>query len=535
MLSRQADRSERRPGANRDPHIARAAPKQARGTKDITMKPSDAYEQLRRRSQEIAYLGSAMAVLHWDQRTQIPRKGHAHRAGQLSALTGLRHQMSTDSRIDEELEIIEGSNWLSDSLSPEAVNVREWRRTYDRTIRIPRQLAMELARATTEAQTVWERARPGNDWRLFSPYLERIVVLKRDEAQALGYENEPYDALLEHYERGETAQRVGAIFQRLRPALVALLGRIQGRPGRQEPTVLQRSFPVAAQESFARHVAGSMGYDLEAGRVDVSAHPFTTGIGPGDVRITTRYDRHNFGDAFFSVIHESGHALYHQGLPLEHWGTPFCSPISLGINESQSRMWENMVARSEPFWKHFFPLAQNRFDSLADVTFPEFLHAVNWVAPGFIRVDADEVTYNLHVFLRFELERSLMRSDLAVKDLPDAWNHKMQQYLGLTPPDYASGVMQDIHWSSGAIGYFPTYALGNMYAAQFFHQASKDIAGLEGEMASGNLLPLREWTRKNIHSQGSRHLPRDLVTAVTREDLNPQYLIDYLETKYARL
>lgn len=499
------------------------------------MTPAQAYEQLRTRSKDIAYLGSSIAVLHWDQRTVIPRKGHAHRAGQLAALAGMRHNMATDPRIAEELAVVEGTDLVSDPLSPEAVNVREWRRTYERTTRIPRQLAMEMALATAEAQTAWEGARPANDWGLFSPHLQRIVALKLEEAEALGYEEEPYDALLEHYERGETAHNVESMFQRLRPALVDLLGRIQGRSGREEPKTLHRHFPIADQESFALDVARAMGYDLDAGRLDVSAHPFTTGIGPGDVRITTRYDEHYFGDAFFSVIHESGHALYHQGLPLEHWGTPFCVPISLGINESQSRMWENMVARSQAFWKHFLDAAKLRFPALADVGLPEFMSAVNWVSPGYIRVDADEVTYNLHVFLRFELEVLLMRRDLSVDDLPEAWNGKMKDYLGLTPPDHARGVMQDIHWSSGYIGYFPTYALGNMYAAQFFHQASKDIPGLESDMSSGNLLSLREWTRNKIHAHGSRYLPRDLVKTVTGEDLNPQHFIDYLEAKYAAL
>jgi carboxypeptidase Taq len=500
---------------------------------DRNMIPTQAYEQLRTRSKDMAYLGSAIAVLHWDQRTMIPNKGHSLRAGQLSALAGMRHRMATDPRIDEDLRAVEGTDLVADPLSPEAVNIREWRRTYDRTIRIPRDLAMELARATAEAQTAWESARPVNDWRLFSPHLERIVALKLEEAQALGYEQEPYDALLEHYERGETAAGIEEVFKRLHPALVDLLDRIQGRSRQQEPKTLYRHFPISRQESFALDVAAAMGYDLTAGRLDVSAHPFTTGIGPGDVRITTRYDEHHFGDAFFSVVHESGHALYHQGLPLEHWGTPFCSPISLGINESQSRMWENMVARSEPFWRHFLPVAKERFPVLADVSFSEFLQAVNWVSPGFIRVDADEVTYNLHVFLRFELEVLLMRGDLTVHDLPDAWNQRMRQYLGMTPPDYARGVMQDIHWSSGHIGYFPTYALGNMYAAQFFHQASQDIPNLAQDMASGNLLSLREWTRDKIHRHGSRYLPRELVRTVTREDLNPQHFIDYLETKYA--
>lgn len=499
------------------------------------MTPTEAYEQLLTRSRDIAYLGSAIAVLHWDQRTVIPRKGHAHRAGQLAALAGMRHRMATDPRFDEELTAVEGTDLVSDPLSPEAVNVREWRRNYERTARIPRKLAMELALATAEAQTAWEKARPANDWALFSPHLERIIALKLEEAQALGYEQEPYDALVEHYERGETTRNIEAVFQRLRPALVDLLGRIRGRSSGREPETLRRHFPVEAQESFALGVARAMGYDLEAGRLDISAHPFTTGIGPGDVRITTRYDDHHFGDAFFSVIHEAGHALYHQGLPLEHWGTPFCTPISLGINESQSRMWENMVARSEPFWTHFLPAARERFSVLDDVALPEFFRAINWVSPGYIRVDADEVTYNLHVFLRFELEALLMRGDLTVRDLPEAWNRRIQDYLGLTPPDYAQGVMQDIHWSSGHIGYFPTYALGNMYAAQFFHQATQDVPDLERDMRSGNLLSLREWTRENIHVHGSRYLPRELVKTVTGEDLNPQHFIDYLEAKYAVL
>jgi carboxypeptidase Taq len=497
------------------------------------MRPIQAYGRLVNRSREIAYLGSTIAVLHWDQRTQIPRKGHAHRAAQLSSLAGIRHRMLTDPQIDEELAAVEGTDAVQDPLSVESVNVRDWRRSYDRVSRIPLELAVELARASAEAQSVWERARPENDWSLFRPYLERIISLKLEEAQALGYEHEPYDALLESYERGERARNLETIFGRLRPALLNLIGRIRETSGQSRPTVVFRHFPLAEQEAFAVEVAKRMGYDLEAGRLDVSAHPFTTGIGPGDVRITSRYSEDYFSEGFFAVIHEAGHAMYHQGLPSEHWGTPVCSPISLGVNESQSRMWENMVARSEPFWRYFYPGAQARFSSLANVSLAEFLQAVNWVSPTLIRVEADEVTYNLHIFLRFELEVLLMRKDLDVNDLPDAWNEKTREYLGLTPPDFAQGVMQDVHWSSGAIGYFPTYTLGNMYAAQFFHHAQGDLARLDDEMAAGEFSSLLGWVREKIHTQGSRYLPRDLIRRVTGEDLNPQYLIDYLETKYA--
>jgi len=294
-------------------------------------------------------------------------------------------------------------------------------------------------------------------------------------------------------------------------------------------------FPIADQESFAKAVAIRIGYDMDAGRLDVSAHPFTTGIGPGDVRITTRYKESSFSEAFFSVIHEAGHALYHQGLPLEHWGTPFCRPVSLGINESQSRMWENMVARSSAFWRRFYPEARAKFSALHDVPFESFLLSVNEVTPSLIRTEADEVTYNLHVLLRFELEVALVRGDLQVDDLPAVWNEKMRAYLGLTPPDYSSGVMQDVHWSSGSIGYFPTYTLGNLSAAQFFAKANEQITDLEYQISRGDFSELLGWLRRNIHSQGSRYLPRDLIRHVTGEDLDSKYLIDYLNRKYTKI
>ncbi len=318
------------------------------------MGPQEAYEDLLKRSKELAYLGSAMAVLDWDQRTQIPSKGHAHRVNQLATLARIRHKMLTDPTLGERLTSAEGSKLTTDPESVEAVNVREWRRLYDRAVKIPEELAVELARAGAEGQAVWERARPRNDWALFKPCLERIVSLKREEADAVGYTREPYDALLDMYEQGETARNLEPIFQRLSEALVPLIRRIQSSSRQPDPAVIHGHFPIESQRSFAEAVARKLGYDLEAGRLDVSAHPFTTGIGPGDVRITTRYRAHDFSEAFFAVIHEAGHAIYHQGLPLKHWGTPIGRPISLGINESQSRMWENMVARSLPFWRYLY-------------------------------------------------------------------------------------------------------------------------------------------------------------------------------------
>jgi len=499
------------------------------------MNVAEAYQQLVSHSKETAYLGSAIAVLHWDQRTQIPPKAHAHRVGQLATLAKMRHQMVTDPIIGEMLAVVEDSDLTHDPISIEAVNIREWRRSYDRAAKISEELAVALARASAEGQSVWEKARPKNDWPLFKPYLERIVTLKREQAEALGYEQEPYDALLDDYERGETARSLEPIFSRLRPALVDLLEQIKGSARVSDLCLQRMRFPIADQESFAKAVAIHIGYDMDAGRLDVSAHPFTTGIGPGDVRITTRYKESSFSEAFFSVIHEAGHALYHQGLPLEHWGTPFCRPVSLGINESQSRMWENMVARSSAFWRRFYPEAQAKFAALHDVPFESFLLSVNEVTPSLIRTEADEVTYNLHVLLRFELEVALVRGDLQVDDLPAVWNEKMRAYLGLTPPDYSSGVMQDVHWSSGSIGYFPTYTLGNLSAAQFFAKANEQITDLEYQISRGDFSELLGWLRRNIHSQGSRYLPRDLIRHVTGEDLDSKYLIDYLNRKYTKI
>jgi carboxypeptidase Taq len=363
--------------------------------------------------------------------------------------------------------------------------------------------------------------------------LERIVFLTREKAEALGYEDEPYDALLEDYETGETAKQLEPVFQVLTTSLVDLVEKIVNSPGKRDTDIKNRIYPIPEQAAFAAKVAESIGYNFDAGRLDISAHPFTTGIGPGDVRITTRYSENYFNEAFFAVVHETGHALYHKGLPLEHWGTPFCAPVSLGINESQSRMWENFVARSHAFWLHFFPAAQERFAALQEVSLDDFLFSMNEVAPSLVRVEADEVTYNLHVLLRFELEIALCRGDLPVKDLPDAWNSKMEKYLGQKPPDYALGVMQDVHWSGGAIGYFPTYTLGNLYAAQFFSKAEEEIGDFGLQFERGEFLPLLHWLRKKIHSQGRRYLPRDLVTIVTGEDLNPKFLLEYLNKKYS--
>jgi carboxypeptidase Taq len=499
------------------------------------MTPEDAYQWLVQHSQETAYYASMGHVLGWDQRTYLPPNGHAHRHNQFAILAKWIHARATDPQVGEHLARVEGSLLVSDPVTVAAVNVREWRRDYDRATKIPQDLAVALAKGTAEGETAWEQTRPVNDWGTFRPYLTRVVALKREEAQALGYAQEPYDAHLDSFEPGETAAALAPLLAQLREDLIGILDAIQGSSRRPQGEALHRQFPVDAQERLARLAAQTIGYDFAGGRLDPTAHPFSTGIGPGDVRITTRYDEHAFSQAFFGTLHETGHALYDQGLPVEHWGTPRGDAVSLGIHESQSRMWENLVGRSLGFWRHFYPRTQAAFPVLQDVSLEVFHFAINEVKPSLIRTEADEVTYNLHVLLRFELERALMNGGLQVEDLPGAWGDKMAAYLGLTPPDFSRGVMQDIHWSAGLFGYFPTYTLGNLYAAQFFARAEADLGPLEDKFAEGDFAPLLAWLRDRIHSQGQRLWARPLVREVTGVDLQPRYLVRYLQRKYAAL
>ncbi|MDD5309405.1 MAG: carboxypeptidase M32 [Deltaproteobacteria bacterium] len=499
------------------------------------MTPDKAYEWLLGHGRESSVLGSMGELLAWDQRTCIPAKGHAHRAEQLAVLARLMHGRATDPRVGEALARVEGTDVTADPRSAPAVNVREWRRAYDRAVRIPERLAVELARATAEGETTWEEKRPQNDWDGFAPVLARILELAREKAEAFGYASEPYDALLDDYEPGETAANLEALLSGLKTGLTALLGRVRGSARKPDTSLVSGHFPRAAQEAFGREIAETIGYDFEAGRLDPSAHPFTIGIGPGDTRITTRYFESFLPASVFGTIHETGHALYEQGLPQEHWGTPMGGAVSLGVHESQSRLWENMVGRSRGFWIHFLPRAKKRFPSLDGASADAFVAAVNSVAPSLIRVEADEVTYNLHILVRLELELELMRRRIEVRDLPEAWNRKMEAYLGVVPPDHASGVMQDVHWSAGLIGYFPTYTLGNLYAAALFDAASRELGDLDAMFAKGEFAPLLGWLRRNVHGKGGMLLPRDLVAEVTGAPPGPGPFVRYLENKFSAI
>jgi carboxypeptidase Taq len=493
-------------------------------------------EKLKLRLREIALLGSAASVLHWDEQTYMPAAAAELRADQTSLMARLCHEQFTAAETGELLDELEAKLSADDQVSDSRVILRETRRDYDRATRLPARLVEELTRVSVLAQSAWIEARKESSYDQFRPWLDQILALKREEADCIGYEKQRYDALLDEFEPYETTQSIAAVFQSLRDPLIQLVGAIL-ESGRSAPLeILQRSFEPPRQETLAREAAAKFGFDFKAGRLDISAHPFCSDIGPGDTRMTTRYDPEYFGDAFFGVLHETAHGLYDQGLPNEEFGNPLGEAVSLGIHESQSRMWENLVGRSRSFWRYFFPKVKAAFGAvLSDVSEEEWYRAVNDVRPSLIRTESDEVTYNLHILLRFELEQALLSGDLSTADLPGEWNGRMRHYLGIDPTGDADGCLQDIHWSGGSFGYFPTYTLGNLYAAQFFQAAQAEIPDLEQQFAHGDFGALLGWLRENIHHHGRRYSARELVLRATGRELSAEPLLNHLRKKAAEL
>jgi len=496
------------------------------------------YERLVTELREIALLGSVAGVLGWDERVNLPAKGGELRAGQLGLMARLHHERFTAPHIGQMLAEVEASDLMSaDPHGDVPVNVRQTRRNYDRATTLPASLVEQISQTEVLCQQAWVAARQKSEYALFKPWLVKMLELKRQEAQcylSVGGKvgdrpQTPYDALLEGFEPGERADNLRRVFAELRAELVPLIEQMSQRGNTGSAQVLHRHFPRPEQEKLARAAGAQIGFDFEAGRLDVSTHPFCSGIGPGDVRLTTRYRENSFTDAFFGVLHEAGHGLYQQGLPAEYFGTPCGEPASRGIHESKSRMGENRVGGGRAFWRYFWSKTQEVFGpALAGVSMDQWLAAVNQIRPSLIRVEADEATYNLHIILRFELEQSLLSGDLTVDDLPGEWNGRMKRDLGVGVPDDAHGCLQDIHWSGGAIGYFPTYTLGNLYAAQFFEQAKRDIRDLEEAFARGDFSPLLKWLREKIHRQGKRYSARQLVRNITGRELSAQPLMNHL-------
>jgi carboxypeptidase Taq len=495
--------------------------------------PDQAYLELIQLSRDETLLSSCLEILEWDEEVSMPRGGVEHRAEQMALLAGLVHDRGTDPRYDDLLSVVEDSSLVTDPESPSAVNVRELRRAYDRERRLPRRLVEESARVTALASQAWAEARRRDDFKTFARWLDRVFALAREEADAVGYARTRYDALLDDYEPKMTTDRVSELFARLESGLVQLVDSLRDKPAPAPGHVLAREFPLERQRIFVEGVAAALGFDLERGRIDIGNHPFCTSIGPGDVRIALRYYPRNFARGLFALLHEVGHALYDQGLDPVHYGTPMGEAASLGLHESQSRLWENLVGRSDGFWRHFYPQLRSAFhESLHDISLETFRRVVNHVAPGIIRVQADEVTYDLHILIRFELERALLAGDLRAAELPGAWAELYERYLGVTPKNDRTGCLQDGHWSEGLIGYFPTYTLGNMYAAQLFDAAERAVGPLDEAFAAGDFRTLRDWLGEHVHRHGQRYTVDALIERATGSAPDPSALIASLTRRY---
>ncbi len=489
------------------------------------------YKRLHEALSQLADLSHAQSLLGWDQETIMPPKGAKMRGRSLGTLAGIYHDKLTDAQLVDWVEELKQADLVGD----EAANLREFSREQSRALKTPRALVVELSETASLGHEAWVKARKDADFPHFRPWLEKMLELKKQVAKAIGFEGSMYNALLDEYEPYAKVEEIEPLFTELRGHLVPMVDKIAGvdKIASQE---LKRPFPVTAQERFGRRVMKDMGFDLEAGRLDVSVHPFCSGIGPQDVRLTTRYDENDFTQSIFGIIHETGHGLYEQGLPAELGNLPVGSAVSLGIHESQSRLWENVIARSRHFWTHYLPLLKTEFPSqLKGIDLDWFYRAINRVEPSFIRVEADEVTYNLHILLRFELESQLLKDELRVSDLPSAWNEKMTDYLGLQPPNDSLGVLQDVHWSLGLIGYFPTYLLGNLHAVQLHAAVKRDMPDLHSQVARGELLPLKSWLNANVHRRGSRLKADELVREITGSGLSVGPFVEYLRSKFGEI
>ncbi len=497
---------------------------------------SEAVARLRGHLAPILDLGAAASVLAWDQQTYMPPGGGRARAEHLSTLRRLTHEMFTSPQTRALLEAAEAEAASLDADSDEAAIVRMTRRDYDRATKLPSDFVAERTRAAATSVEVWRKARPANDFALFRPHLEQMVDFARRTADYIGFEDHPYDALLDAYEPKMTSREVTALFATLRERTVPLVRAIADRGDVVDASFLTREYDEGMQEAFARKVVEDFGYDFSRGGLARAPHPFATGFSRDDVRITTRFDARYLPSAVFAIFHESGHAMYGQGISPTLERTTLAGGAGLGVHESQSRMWENLVGRSRPFWRRYFPRLREMFpQQLADVDAETFYRAVNRVAPSLIRVEADEVTYNLHIVLRYELERALLEGTLAAADLPAAWNARMQGFLGVTPPNDADGVMQDIHWSTGSFGYFPTYTVGNVMSAQLFEAARRAHPGLMEEIGRGEFGPLLGWLRENVHVHGRKFFPQDLLERATGSQLTPEPYLRYLWEKFGEI
>jgi carboxypeptidase Taq len=490
------------------------------------------YQEFVRLTKKIATLYSASGVLGWDQEVYMPPQGAALRAEQLALLSGMAHELRTDQKY---IDLIQGLLEDQHLNTIEKCNVHETWRGINRSRKFDVAFVENLSKVISESFAAWHQAKTENKFEIFAPHLEKLVALKKEEASIVGYQDHPYNALIDEYEPGTTVEKIDTLFKDVKEQLVSFTQEIFKQP-QPNDSFFYQEFNHEGQREFCRQLLTEMGYDFNSGRIDLAPHPFCIGFNPHDTRITYRYKTNDLSEIIWSITHEGGHALYEQGMKIEHSGLPAGMAISLAIHESQSRLWENNVSRSKNYWQHYLPVLQTYFpDQLNGITPLDFFKAANKVEPSLIRTNADELTYHFHVMIRYEIEKQLMDGSLAINDLPKVWNESYKNYLGIEVPSDTMGCLQDVHWAHGSIGYFPTYSLGSFYAAQFFTAAKKAMPTLQDDIAQGKLLGLRAWLQENIHQHGMVFSADELCKRVTGESLNFSHFMNYAKEKYAEI
>jgi carboxypeptidase Taq len=490
---------------------------------------NELYTQYKEKMQRIADLRYASAVLQWDQETYIPPRSGQFRGQQIATLSEIAHQMFTSEELGSILNDLKNEE-ANDEDSKK--NVELSKEDYDRNKKYSSEFVRTLTEQTNRCFYAWLEARKENSFAVFLPELSKLIGLKKQEADLLGYEGHPYNALLDEFEKGATVNMLDKVFGDLLPSLKKILADIQSRP-QVDDSFLRQHYPKQKQWDWGMYIVKELHFQLDAGRQDISEHPFTTSFSPTDVRITTRIDEQDFGNMTWSCIHEAGHALYEQGLPESQYGLPLGEAASLGIHESQSRLWENNVGRSLAFWKYYYPALRNYFpEQLKELSLEDFYKGINKVQPSLIRTEADEISYHFHVMIRYELEKNLLTNELKPADIPGFWNEHYKKYLGVDVPDDKRGCLQDVHWSHGSFGYFPTYSLGSMYAAQFFSFIQKEFPQTNTEITPAETRKILDWLRQHIHAFGRKYTSEQLCEKITGTKLDSSYFVKYLLHKY---
>lgn len=490
-------------------------------------------QRFRELVRKIKRYGDAEAALYWDLRTGAPKKGVEARSETIGLLSAERFKLTVSGEMEELLAALEEPGVWEQLGELDRRHVKEARRVHDRSAKIPADKHQAFVTLANKAEAVWEEAKRQADFAMLAPYLEDLVALSREFADLWGHDGHPYNALLAEYEPGMTVDVLDRVFGELRDKTAPLVAEAAERSKGVRADFLARTYPIDGQRAFSLLMLREMGYDFAAGRLDEAEHPFMITLGPGDARVTTRYKENDLYFALSSTIHEGGHALYEQNMAPELAGTLLFDGASYGIHESQSRFWEIFIGASRPFWRRYFPELKRLFpEQLADVDAEGFYRAVNRSRPSLIRIEADELTYNLHIIIRYELEKALIGGEIGVRELPERWNAKYREYLGVAPAHDGEGVLQDVHWAGGAFGYFPSYTLGNMYAAQLMHALRREMPDLDGRIERGELAPIRAWLAEKIHRHGKSRTPEELMREATGEGLNPRHLVDHLQAKF---